>query len=204
VLHDGPPYANGALHLGHAVNKVLKDIVVKSHTLDGYDSPYVPGWDCHGLPIEHAVEKKHGRVGAKINAKDFRAACRKFAQEQVEQQRTDFKRFGVLGDWNHPYLTMDPRFEGQQIRALGHIIRTVTYIRVPSRSTGASIAAQRWPKPKWNTKTRLLPRWTWSFGWSIRPISRAALASTSMPSRRIRYRSPSGPPRPGPCPRMKR
>ncbi len=123
VLHDGPPYANGALHLGHAVNKVLKDIVVKSHTLDGFDSPYVPGWDCHGLPIEHAVEKKHGRVGAKINAKDFRAACRKFAQEQVELQRSEFKRFGVLGDWNRPYLTMDPRFEGQQIRALGHIIR---------------------------------------------------------------------------------
>src|SRR6187455_1830043 len=123
VLHDGPPYANGALHLGHAVNKVLKDIVVKSHTLDGFDSPYVPGWDCHGLPIEHAVEKKHGRVGAKINAKDFRAACRKFAQEQVELQRSEFRRFGVLGDWNRPYLTMDPRFEGQQIRALGHIIR---------------------------------------------------------------------------------
>ena len=83
----------------------------------------MPGWDCHGLPIEHAVEKKHGRVGAKINAKDFRAACRKFAQEQVELQRSEFKRFGVLGDWNRPYLTMDPRFEGQQIRALGHIIR---------------------------------------------------------------------------------
>jgi isoleucyl-tRNA synthetase len=123
VLHDGPPYANGPLHLGHAVNKVLKDIVVKSHTLDGYDSPYVPGWDCHGLPIELAVEKKHGRVGAKISAKDFRAACRKFAQEQVELQRTGFRRFGVLGAWDRPYLTMDPRFEGQQIRALGHIIK---------------------------------------------------------------------------------
>ena len=123
VLHDGPPYANGPLHLGHAVNKVLKDIVVKSHTLDGYDSPYVPGWDCHGLPIELAVEKKHGRVGAKISAKDFRAACRKFAQEQVDLQRTGFRRFGVLGAWDRPYLTMDPRFEGQQIRALGQIIR---------------------------------------------------------------------------------
>jgi isoleucyl-tRNA synthetase len=123
VLHDGPPYANGALHLGHAVNKVLKDIVVKSHTLDGYDSPYIPGWDCHGLPIELAVEKKVGRVGAKISAREFRAACRKFAQEQVELQRGEFKRFGVLGDWDRPYLTMDPRFEAQQIRALGHIIR---------------------------------------------------------------------------------
>jgi isoleucyl-tRNA synthetase len=123
VLHDGPPYANGAPHLGHFLNKVLKDIVVKSHTLDGYDSPYVPGWDCHGLPIEHQVEKKHGRVGAKLNAKEFRAACRKYAQEQVDLQRTGFKRFGVLGDWDNPYRTMDPRFEAQQIRALGHVIR---------------------------------------------------------------------------------
>jgi isoleucyl-tRNA synthetase len=123
VLHDGPPYANGALHLGHAVNKVLKDIVVKSHQMDGYDSPYVPGWDCHGLPIEHQVEKKHGRVGNKLNAREFRAACRKYAQEQVELQRADFKRFGVLADWSRPYLTMDPRFEAQQVRALGKIIR---------------------------------------------------------------------------------
>jgi isoleucyl-tRNA synthetase len=123
VLHDGPPYANGAPHLGHFLNKVLKDIVVKSHTLDGYDSPYVPGWDCHGLPIEHQVEKKFGRVGNKLNAREFRAACRKYAQDQVELQRAGFKRFGVLGDWNRPYMTMDPRFEAQQIRALGHIIR---------------------------------------------------------------------------------
>jgi isoleucyl-tRNA synthetase len=123
VLHDGPPYANGAAHLGHFLNKVLKDIVIKSHQLDGYDSPYIPGWDCHGLPIEHQIEKKFGRVGNKLNAKEFRAACRKFAGEQVELQRADFKRFGVLGDWNRPYMTMDPRFEAQQIRALGKIIR---------------------------------------------------------------------------------
>ncbi len=123
VLHDGPPYANGAAHLGHFLNKVLKDIVVKSHQLDGYDSPYVPGWDCHGLPIEHQIEKKFGRVGNKLNAKEFRAACRKFAQEQVDLQRGDFKRFGVFGDWNRPYMTMDPRFEAQQVRALGKIIR---------------------------------------------------------------------------------
>src|SRR4051812_39475883 len=124
VLHDGPPYANGAPHLGHFLNKVLKDIVVKSHTLDGYDSPYVPGWDCHGLPIEHQVEKKiGGRVGQKATAKEFRALCRKYAQEQVDLQRAGVKRFGGLGDWNRPYLTMDPRFEAQQIRALGHVIR---------------------------------------------------------------------------------
>ena len=123
VLHDGPPYANGAAHLGHFLNKVLKDIVVKSHQLDGYDSPYIPGWDCHGLPIEHQIEKKYGRVGNKLDAKAFRAACRKFAHEQVDLQRADFKRFGVLGDWDRPYLTMDPRFEAQQVRALGKIIR---------------------------------------------------------------------------------
>ena len=157
VLHDGPPYANGAMHLGHAVNKVLKDIVVKSHTLDGFDSPYVPGWDCHGLPIELAVEKKHGRVGAKINAKDFRAACRKYAQEQVELQRSEFKRLGVLGDWNRPYLTMDPRFEASRSARSATSSATDTYIRVPSRCTGASTAVRRWPKPKWSTRTRLRP-----------------------------------------------
>ncbi len=122
VLHDGPPYANGAIHLGHAVNKVLKDIVVKSHLLDGYDAPYVPGWDCHGLPIEIAVEKKFGRPGQKLDARAFRAACREFAAKQIEGQRADFKRLGVLGDWDHPYLTMDPRYEAQQIRALGKLI----------------------------------------------------------------------------------
>ncbi|MBS0378354.1 MAG: isoleucine--tRNA ligase [Proteobacteria bacterium] len=122
VLHDGPPYANGAIHIGHAVNKILKDLVVKSRSLDGYDSPYIPGWDCHGLPIELQVEKKHGRPGAKLDARAFRAACRAYAQEQIELQRTDFKRLGVMGDWDHPYLTMAPRYEAQQLRAFGRII----------------------------------------------------------------------------------
>ena len=122
VLHDGPPYANGAIHLGHAVNKVLKDIVVKSKTLAGFDAPYVPGWDCHGLPIELAVEKKHGRPGQKLDAPAFRAACREFANKQIDGQRADFKRLGVFGDWERPYLTMDPRYEAQQIRALARLI----------------------------------------------------------------------------------
>jgi isoleucyl-tRNA synthetase len=122
VLHDGPPYANGVIHLGHAVNKILKDIVVKSRTMDGKDAPYIPGWDCHGLPIELAVEKKHGKPGQKLDAVGFRAACRAFATAQVDAQRRDFKRLGVFGDWEHPYLTMDPRYEAQQIRALGKII----------------------------------------------------------------------------------
>jgi isoleucyl-tRNA synthetase len=123
ILTDGPPYANGALHLGHSLNKILKDIIVKSRTLDGYDAPYVPGWDCHGLPIEMQVEKTHGRVGAKISAKAFRAACREYAIKQVDLQRGEFKRLGVLGDWDHPYLTMAPRFEAEQLRAFSLIIK---------------------------------------------------------------------------------
>jgi len=122
VLHDGPPYANGAIHLGHALNKILKDIIVKSRALDGRDAPYIPGWDCHGLPIELAVEKKHGKPGQKLDARGFRAACRAYATAQVESQRADFKRLGVFGDWERPYLTMDSRYEAQQIRALGKII----------------------------------------------------------------------------------
>ena len=123
VLADGPPYANGAIHLGHAINKVLKDIVVKSRTLDGYDAPYVPGWDCHGLPIEHQIEKKRGKVGQKLDAEAFRAGVPRVRVEQVDGQREDFKRLGVMGDWDEPYLTMQPRYEAEQLRAFAQIIR---------------------------------------------------------------------------------
>ncbi len=109
VLHDGPPYANGAIHLGHAVNKILKDVVVKSKLMAGFRSPYVPGWDCHGLPIEVAVEKKVGKVGQKVDATEFRRLCREYATKQIDLQRTDFKRLGVLGEWDNPYRTMDRR-----------------------------------------------------------------------------------------------
>jgi len=122
VLHDGPPYANGAIHIGHAVNKVLKDIVVKSKLLAGFDAPYVPGWDCHGLPIEIAIEKKYGKVGDKLDAAAFRQKCREYAGEQVELQRRDFKRLGVLGDWENPYLTMDFRYEADMLRSLAKIV----------------------------------------------------------------------------------
>ncbi|MDM7323350.1 MAG: isoleucine--tRNA ligase [Gammaproteobacteria bacterium] len=122
VLHDGPPYANGDIHLGHAVNKVLKDIIVKSKTLAGFDAPYVPGWDCHGLPIELQVEKKLGKAGDRVSVRDFRNACRAYAADQVERQKADFMRLGVLGDWDHPYLTMDYKFEADILRALGKII----------------------------------------------------------------------------------
>jgi isoleucyl-tRNA synthetase len=122
VLHDGPPYANGELHLGHAVNKILKDIIVKSRTLDGYDAPYVPGWDCHGLPIELNVEKKVGKPGAKVSPAEFRRKCREYAARQVDAQRTDFIRMGVIGDWYDPYLTMDFTFEANIVRSLARII----------------------------------------------------------------------------------
>ena len=122
VLHDGPPYANGDIHIGHAVNKVLKDIIVKSRTLDGYDARYLPGWDCHGLPIELMVEKKVGKAGDKVDASTFRRKCREYATKQVDGQRRDFIRLGVFGDWDEPYLTMDPTFEANIVRSLGKII----------------------------------------------------------------------------------
>jgi isoleucyl-tRNA synthetase len=122
VLADGPPYANGDIHIGHAVNKILKDIIVRSRTLAGFDAPYIPGWDCHGLPIELQVEKKIGKVGHEVDARRFREACRAYAAEQVDRQRTDFKRLGVLGDWERPYLTMDYQVEADTVRALGRII----------------------------------------------------------------------------------
>lgn len=122
VLHDGPPYANGAIHLGHAVNKILKDIIVKSRYLAGFDAPYIPGWDCHGLPIEIAIEKKYGKVGVKLDATEFRQKCREYATAQIDLQRRDFKRLGVVGDWDNPYKSLDFRFEANEMRALAKIV----------------------------------------------------------------------------------
>lgn len=122
ILHDGPPYANGDIHIGHAVNKVLKDVVIKSKTLSGFDAPYVPGWDCHGLPIEHKVETKIGKAGNKVDYKTFRQKCREYARKQVNGQREDFIRLGVLGEWQNPYLTMDFDVEANIVRALGKVV----------------------------------------------------------------------------------
>ncbi len=121
ILHDGPPYANGEIHIGHAVNKVLKDIIIKSKTLSGFDAPYVPGWDCHGLPIELQVEKKIGKAGVKVSPTVFRKACREYAGKQVLLQKEAFVRLGILGDWQQPYLTMDFGFEADIVRSLGKI-----------------------------------------------------------------------------------
>lgn len=118
ILHDGPPYANGDIHTGHAVNKILKDIIIRSKTLAGFDAPYVPGWDCHGLPIELAVEKLHGK---NIPAAKFRELCREYAAEQVARQKLDFMRLGILGDWDNPYITMDYQTEADIVRTLGKI-----------------------------------------------------------------------------------
>ena len=122
ILHDGPPYANGAIHLGHSVNKILKDITIKSKTLQGLDAPYVPGWDCHGLPIELNVEKKHGKRSELVqNKKKFQEACKEYALTQIESQKKDFIRLGVLGEWDNPYKSLDSSFEANAVRALGKI-----------------------------------------------------------------------------------
>ena len=133
LLLVGPPYANGKIHIGHALNKILKDFIVKSKTLFGYDAPYLPGWDCHGLPIEHQVEKKKGKVGPKLTAREFRDHCREYALRQVEEQKEDFIRLGVPGEWDNPYLTLDKRYEAEQIRAFAEIYANnhVTYGHKP-------------------------------------------------------------------------
>jgi isoleucyl-tRNA synthetase len=119
VLHDGPPYANNDIHIGHAVNKILKDIVVKSRQLAGFDAPYVPGWDCHGMPIEVQIEKLHGK---NLSIADTQRLCRAYATEQIARQKVDFQRLGVLGDWEHPYTTMAYANEANEIRTLGKVL----------------------------------------------------------------------------------
>ncbi|MFP5473654.1 MAG: class I tRNA ligase family protein, partial [Gammaproteobacteria bacterium] len=119
ILHDGPPYANGQIHMGHAVNKILKDMITKARQLEGYDALYVPGWDCHGLPIENAIEKKHGR---NLSRDEMQAKSRAYATEQIAQQMADFQRLGVLGEWDHPYKTMDFANEAGEIRAFKKVI----------------------------------------------------------------------------------
>ena len=118
ILHDGPPYANGDIHIGHAVNKILKDMIVKSRWLMGFDAAYVPGWDCHGMPIEIQIEKQFGK---NLPTAEVQSKARQYASEQIAKQKTDFERLGVLGDWNNPYLTMNYRNEADEIRALGSI-----------------------------------------------------------------------------------
>ena len=116
ILHDGPPYANGPIHLGHALNKCLKDFVVKSKTMAGYDAPYIPGWDCHGLPIEIKVDEQLGRKKLEMDPLEVRAACAKYALKYLDLQREQFKRLGVFGQWDEPYSTMTPEYESVVLR----------------------------------------------------------------------------------------
>jgi len=205
VLHDGPPYANGSIHIGHAVNKILKDIVVKSKLLSGYDAPYVPGWDCHGLPIELAVEKEIGKVGVKVDARTFRQKCREYAAKQIDTQRADFKRLGVLGDWENPYRTMDFSFEADMLRALakivenGHLSRGAKPVHWCFDCGSALAEARPWRRRRSNTPTRRPRPLTWRMTPSIR---------RSWPRCSVRHRErppsqfPSGPPRLGHCLRV--
>ncbi|HSG04967.1 MAG TPA: class I tRNA ligase family protein, partial [Nitrospiria bacterium] len=124
ILHDGPPYANGKIHIGHALNKILKDFVVKSKSMEGYRTPFVPGWDCHGLPIEHQVLKNLGSKKAEKSRGEIRQLCREYAAKFIEIQKEEFKRLGVLGDWENPYLTMTPGYEADIIREFGKVVRT--------------------------------------------------------------------------------
>src|SRR6266545_3598156 len=122
VLHDGPPYANGAIHMGTAINKIVKDIIVRSRTMMGFNAPYLPGWDCHGLPIEIKVDQNLGPRKAKMDKVAIRRECRKYAEKFINIQRTGFKRLGIFGEWDHPYLTMDYSYEAEIARALGDFV----------------------------------------------------------------------------------
>lgn len=152
ILHDGPPYANGKLHIGHALNKVLKDIILKYKTQTGHYTKYVPGWDTHGLPIEHAVIKDTGLNRHEMRPLDLRAKCREYALRNVDIQRKDFIRFGVLGDWQHPYLTLQKPVEVAQIGVFGEMAKKDISIKVLRRYTGALIAKRHWLTQKSNIK----------------------------------------------------
>lgn len=123
ILHDGPPYANGKIHMGHALNKILKDIIIKYKYAQGFDTPYVPGWDTHGMPIEHAAIKELGLNRKEIDDLTLRRQCHDYALRFIDLQREDFKRLGVLGDWEHPYVTLFPHIEAEQIRVFGEMAK---------------------------------------------------------------------------------
>ena len=123
ILHDGPPYANGDIHMGHLINKVLKDIVVKFRTMQGLDSPYVPGWDCHGLPIESAIQKELGPKFRELSKDQVRQKCRDYAMKYVKLQGDSFQRLGILGDFDHPYLTLDPKYESGILDVLAELVQ---------------------------------------------------------------------------------
>ena len=149
VLHDGPPFANGDVHMGTALNKILKDLVVKSKTMAGFRAPYVPGWDCHGLPIEYKVVKE----SRGLSPLEVRQKSEAFARKFVDIQREQFKRLGVFGDWEHPYLTLDPTFEAEILRAFAIFVEKGLVYESMKPVFGAPARRRPWPKRKWNIRT---------------------------------------------------
>ena len=154
VLHDGPPYANGEIHMGTLLNKVLKDIVVRSLTMAGFDSPYVPGWDCHGLPIEHKVVKDLGSKAQAMSHAQIRGLCHAEAMKWVDVQRRQFMRLGVLGDWAHPYLTLDPRYEAGILDVLADLIERGYVERQLKPIHWCIPTGPRWPRLSSNIRKR--------------------------------------------------
>lgn len=154
VLHDGPPYANGQIHMGTALNKILKDIIIKYKYAQGYDTPYVPGWDTHGMPIEHAAIKNLGLNRNELDPLVLRNECKNYALQWIDIQRNDFKRLGVLGDWEHPYVTLVPDYEAVQIHVFGEMAKKAISIKDRNPFTGARIAKLPLPKQKLNMQSR--------------------------------------------------
>ena len=201
VLHDGPPYANGAIHIGHAVNKILKDMVVRSKLLAGHRAPYVPGWDCHGLPIEIAVEKQHGKPGEKLDARAFRQKCREYAAEQIDTQRAGFKRLGVLGDWENPYRTMDFKYEADMVRALSRIVANGHVVRGAKPVYWCFDCGSALAEAEIEYGDKVYRRWMWpTTRLSPRRWPRSSAWMRAMPSSPCR----SGPPRRGRCRKARR
>jgi len=166
ILHDGPPYANGHIHMGTGYNKILKDIIVKYKTMSGYYAPYVPGWDCHGQPIEHQVEKNLGPERmAEISVPELRLKCRYYAEKWIDKQREEFKRLGVLGDWENPYLTFRPEYEAGNVEVFVNIQYTVSYQRNPHDPTVVDL-------PPEITKQFCLPESTQEMGFAQQAVER--------------------------------
>ena len=152
-LHDGPPFSNGSIHMGHALNKALKDFITRSYAMRGYWTPYIPGWDNHGMPIESAIIKEQKLNHKAMSVADFRSACEAYARKYVGIQAEGFRRLGVIGDWEHPYLTMDKGFEADEVRVSAGCTATATSTRASSPCTGATTTRPRWPKPRSSIRT---------------------------------------------------
>jgi isoleucyl-tRNA synthetase len=194
VLHDGPPYANGNIHLGTAFNKVLKDIILRAKRMAGCNAPYIPGWDCHGLPIEHNVDLELGEKKQTIPVLSKRAACRKYAEKWIKTQREQFKRLGVLGDWDNPYLTMNHAYEAVIAREFNRFLLSGAVVRAKKPVYWCATCGPPWPRPRWTTPITARRRSTSSFRWST------IWAGWRRNWPATRSRCSSGPPPPGPCP----